>query len=105
MKGRTGRLGVAIRLTALALTLPGTAAATDAPPSKPPPKEKLDEVLVEGRRNRPRDPQSHLNWMARLVGRFVVEGTVDLRAQGKPEDFVKIQGRAECIGFGIGPGV
>lgn len=105
MKGRTDRIGVAIRLTALALTLPGTAAAADAPPSKPQSKEELDEVLVEGRRSRTKDPQSVLNWMSRLVGRFVVEGTVDLRAQGKREDFVKVQGRADCIGFGIGPGV
>jgi hypothetical protein len=90
-------------LIALALVTPCTAWAAD-------PDTELDEVLVEGQRSKPELPsfeeyQEPLDWLARLVGTFVVEGNVDLHAQGKPEDLRKVSGRVECIGFGIAPGV
>jgi hypothetical protein len=67
-------------------------------------------VLVEGQRSRPKRPsfrqyQQPFNFLARLVGRFVIEGHVDLHGQGKREDLRKVSGRAECVGFGSAPGV
>jgi hypothetical protein len=73
-------------------------------------EQELGEVLVEGDRATERRPgfkqyQQSFDWMARLVGRFVVEGSVDLHAQGRSEDLRKVSGRADCVGFGSAPGV
>jgi hypothetical protein len=72
--------------------------------------EVLDEVLVEGRRVEPKprsfkELQKPFDWLARLVGEFDIDGNVDLHAQGRPEDLRSVSGRADCIGFGVGPGV
>ena len=82
----------------------------DTPQAPAPPLEELDDVLVEGRRIRaaPRswdEYQQPFNFLARLVGKFDIEGYVDLRAQGNDEDLRKVQGQAICLGFGAAPGV
>jgi hypothetical protein len=117
-------MGLPNRLITLVLMAPALvamAAAPSVPPapattagSRPPAQEQrldeLDEVLVEGRRNRERarswdDYQQPFDFLATLVGQFVVEGQVDLHAQGNNEDLRKVSGRANCLGFGSAPGV
>lgn len=100
-------------LLALTLSASGPAPAADAGTRNPPAQRadtELGEVLVEGSREKPKRPgfddyQAPFNFMSRLVGEFVVEGTVDLHAQGRSEDLRKVSGRTECVGFGIAPGV
>jgi hypothetical protein len=72
--------------------------------------EELGEVLVEGDRGRKssssfQQAQSNFDWLARLVGRFVVDGQIELDVKGKNKVFRKVSGRAECAGFGAAPGV
>jgi len=102
-------------VAALALAASGLVMAADAPAARnPAPQvqsvEELDEVLVEGRRIRKKRPswddyQQNFSFLARLVGRFVIEGNVDLHGQGNPEDLRQVAGQAHCIGFGSAPGV
>jgi hypothetical protein len=71
---------------------------------------ELDEVLVQGKRQKPKRPtfaeyQAPFDFMARLVGTFVVDGVVDLHAEGRAEDLRAVTGRIECVGFGVAPGV
>jgi hypothetical protein len=70
---------------------------------------ELDEVVVSASRSYSRpgfaEYQQPLNWLALLVGRFVVDGYVDLHARSSPQDILKVQGGVECVGFGIAPGV
>jgi hypothetical protein len=110
------------RLVALVLMVPAPVIAASAPAAPSPALpadsqrapaaslEELDEVLVEGRRIRvpPKswdDYQQPFNFLARLVGRFDIEGYVDLHAQGNKEDLRKVRGQANCLGFGSAPGV
>jgi hypothetical protein len=65
--------------------------------------EVLDEIVVEGRRAL-RKPQAILDWMARLVGQFAVDGNVDLHGRSAT-DLLDVQGGSTCIGFGPGPAV
>lgn len=65
---------------------------------------ELDEILVEGRKPL-RDAQQILNWMARLVGRFVVDGSVNLYGSSGSKTSQRVQGRTDCTGFGPGPAV
>lgn len=65
--------------------------------------EVLDEVVVDGRRPQ-RKPQAILDWMARLVGEFTVDGKVDLHGHSAP-DLLDLQGRSTCVGLGPGPAV
>jgi len=112
---RTHRDGPAIWLIALLLALPYPASAAEAAASEPATQaqlrdQQLGEVLVEGRRSKPRHPsfkeyQQPFDFLARLVGQFYVEGSVDLHALGKREDLRAVSGRAECVGFGVAPGV
>lgn len=100
--------GLANCLMALALLLPGTAFAAE--PKSQDRDQQLSEVLVEGDRSKPKKPtfeeyQEPFNFLARLAGQFYVEGSVDLHAQGRSEDQRAVSGRAECVGFGMGPGV
>lgn len=107
--------GLRTGVTALALATSGLVMAADAPAARNPapqaqPVEELDEVLVEGRRIRKKRPswddyQQNFNFLARLVGQFVIQGSVDLHGQGNPEDLRRVAGRAHCIGFGSAPGV
>jgi len=103
------RDALATCVLALMLTLPRMASAADAAapqsPQAQPAEEQLDEVIVTGQRSHPRDSQKTFTWLARLVGQFTIDGYVDPQARGNPEDFLKVQGRADCAGFGIGPGV
>jgi hypothetical protein len=113
-------------LAALAWSVAGSAmsaGAAELQPDTPPPAaapsgespgpdevEELDEVFVEGRRIVPKprsfkELQKPFDWLARLVGEFDIDGNVDLRAQGRPEDLRNVTGRAYCVGFGHGPGV
>jgi hypothetical protein len=118
MNNRMHRDGLAISLTALVLATPcATWAADDAPepataaqPKEWQLDEELGEVLVEGKRTKPKSSswdvyQTPFTWMARMVGTFVIDGNVDLHAQGNPEDLLEVSGRAECVGFGVAPGV
>jgi hypothetical protein len=107
-------MGLPSGLIFLMWMAPAPLMAATATGSSPAPQaqqeDELDEVLVEGRRNRERprswdDYQQPFNFLARLVGQFVVEGQVDLRAQGNNEDLRKVSGRANCLGFGAAPGV
>jgi hypothetical protein len=114
-QGRVNMQGKAIALLVLFafLVLPVSSPprAAEAPPnplvgaSDP----ELDEVVVSGNHStrRPgfREYQQPLDWLARMVGRFVVDGHVDLTAQGRPQDILKVEGGAECVGFGVAPGV
>jgi hypothetical protein len=115
---RAHRDELAIWLFTLALAAPCVDAAAQSaaePAATAPPKqwqldEELGEVLVEGKRTKPKSSswdvyQTPFNWMARMVGTFVIDGDVDLHALGRPEDLRKVSGRAECIGFGVAPGV
>jgi hypothetical protein len=122
--GSVNKRGFARRagMAALAMSALDPLVAADAPapvpippaaaPQKPALDEQLDEVLVEGRRttDRPkrpgfRDYQEPFDFLARLVGRFVIDGQVDLHAMGRAEDLRKVSGGAECVGFGTAPGV
>lgn len=72
--------------------------------------EELDEVFVDGDRVKRKsysykELQKPLDWMARLVGEFDVGGTVILSGPDGGEQTVEVLGHAQCIGFGIGPGV
>jgi hypothetical protein len=72
--------------------------------------EELDEVLVLGKHAREQRPgweqlQQPFDWLSRLAGRFVVDGHVDLHATGDTRGYMKVAGRAECVGFGIAPAV
>jgi hypothetical protein len=72
--------------------------------------DELDEVVVQGRRSRERprswgDYQQPFDFLAHLVGQFVIGGQVDLHAQGRSEDMRRVSGRARCLGFGSAPGV
>lgn len=102
---------------ALCLLLVGSAVlpAANAPvPTAPAAQadqtQELDEVIVEGSRVRRRRPswdeyQQPFNFLARLVGQYVIGGSVDLRGAGRPEDLREVAGQAQCIGFGSAPGV
>ncbi len=113
MSGRTSVIAIRIGLLALALSAGALAWAADAGKPQPPAQarnEELGEVLVEGEKEKPKLPsfddyQSPFNFLSRLVGEFVIEGTVDLHAQGLREDLRRVSGRAECVGFGLAPGV
>jgi len=99
---------LAICLLAMALALPAIASAADAepPPSQQTqPDNELDEVLVEGRRIRQKNPQQSFNWLARLVGQFTIGGYVDPTPGTSAEDRLDVRGQAICVGFGIAPGV
>lgn len=65
--------------------------------------EELDEIVVDGRRA-VRKPQAILDWMARLVGQFTIDGKVDLHGHGEAGP-LDLQGRSSCVGFGPGPAV
>lgn len=103
-----------IGMIALVFLAPAPVMAASAPPAAPPaqeaPVDELDEVLVEGRRNRVPPTswdyyQQSFDFLARLVGQFAVAGQVDLGAQGNSKDLRKVTGRALCLGFGAAPGV
>jgi hypothetical protein len=80
------------------------APAAQAPAAESLPEQELDEILVEGRKPL-RKPQKVIDWMARLVGRFVVDGKVHLLGDGAPAEALAVQGRANCTGFGPAPAV
>lgn len=110
MHKRMHRDGLATGLMALALSTPFAALAADEPSEQWRLDEELGEILVEAERARPKahswkEYQEPFNWLARMVGTFVIDGNVDLRAQGNEEDLRKVSGRAECVGFGVAPGV
>jgi hypothetical protein len=100
---------------ALAWLVAGPVQAAAAGKPQPQPQsqseaDELDEVLVEGNRLRAARPgfkqyEQSFGWLARMVGSYVVEGTVDLHAAGRSEDLRKASGRLECVGFGSAPGV
>jgi hypothetical protein len=71
-----------------------------------PSTQQLDEVLVNGRRVKPnRDPQQIVNWLKLLVGQFRYTGFVEVKAEGVPSAPRQVRGKADCIAFGLAPGV
>lgn len=118
---RALRIWLITSTCALAVSLPvaaaGDAARSSSEPAQPVAQaqsqdevEVLGEVIVEGGRLRPKprtnkELQKPFDWLARLVGEFDIDGSVDVHAKGRPEDLREVSGRAECIGFGVGPAV
>lgn len=96
-------------LSGLPLAVPGAESAAGATPLLSPQvvqeQQELDEVTVEGRRDRQRKPQQSFDWLARLVGEFTIDGDVYANPDRTSGDVQKAQGHALCIGFGIAPGV
>lgn len=92
---------------ALALTLPGVAAAAGAVALQSERVEptELDQVTVEGRRERQRKPQQSFDWLARLVGEFTIHGSIQSYPHGASGDPSEARGHALCVGFGVAPGV
>lgn len=82
-------------------------AAAPAPQASQQPREQqqLDEVTVEGRRERQHKPQQSFDWLARLVGEFTIEGHVLANPDGSSSESREAQGHALCVGFGVAPGV
>lgn len=68
-------------------------------------QEQLDEVTVEGRRERQRKPQQSFEWLARLVGEFTIQGHVQADPEGLSGESSEVSGHALCVGFGLAPGV
>lgn len=101
-----------VALTGSGLVVPADTPSAPDPVSPAQQAEELEEVLVEGRRIRRQrtrpswnEYQQPFNFLARLVGEFDIDGSVDLQGQGNPEHMRRAQGRAHCIGFGSAPGV
>jgi hypothetical protein len=46
-----------------------------------------------------------LAWLARLVGRYTIEGTIDLCGKGNPADQRPVTGKVDCIAAGSPPSV
>jgi hypothetical protein len=65
---------------------------------------ELDEILVEGRKP-VRDPEKIVDWIRRLPGRFVVDGSVDLHGHGNSDAPLAVQGRSDCMAFQPMPAV
>jgi hypothetical protein len=96
--------------SALAAGAAGSTGQLATPATSTEQSQELDEVIVKGQRISPKprtwkELQKPFDWLARLVGEFDIDGSVDLHARGRPEDLRKVSGRADCVGFGIGPGV
>ena len=103
------RTELAACLSALTLALPVMAWAAAPAPSVPQQagreQQQLDEVTVEGRRERQRKPQQSFEWLARLVGEFTIEGHVHADPDGSSGESREARGHALCVGFGLAPGV
>jgi hypothetical protein len=65
--------------------------------------QELEEVLVDGRRPL-RNTRAVLDWLARLVGQFSVDGRVDLHGRSEA-GLLHVQGRSNCIALGSAPAV
>jgi hypothetical protein len=111
MRSRVLKHGSPIWLMAFALAAPSSSIAADATVA---PGERgqandaeLEEVVVAGLRisDVHQDPQTYFDWLARLVGEFTVEGYVDVSPRDGPRDVLTAEGTANCIGFGVAPGV
>jgi hypothetical protein len=115
VKAATAATGLRTGVSALALAASGLVMAADVPAvADPAPQvqseQELDEVLVEGRRVREKgrswdDYQQPFSFLARLVGQFVIDGSVDLHGEDRSGDQRNVTGQAHCIGFGSAPGV
>jgi len=113
MKGRTGIAARAGRLLVLAWLLPVAGAAelpagkTPASATAPGAEQQLDEVTVTATRTRPvRNLQTIIEWLARLVGQYRYEGSVELHAgPGVPAAPLPVRGVGDCVPFGLAPGV
>lgn len=92
-RGIKGLMGGVLVLAPL---LCATALSASQAPA-PAPEEQLDEILVEGEKP-VRDADKITEWLTRLVGQFVVEGSVDLHGKGAAEP-LDVQGRSTCVGF------
>lgn len=83
-----------------ARSAPAAAAGSDAAEEE----EVLDEVVISG--EKPSRSTTHIaTWLRRLLGRFTVEGYVDLGGRGAPQDRLPVRGLVDCEGFGYMPAV
>lgn len=96
-----GLLGLSLWLPAAAMA--AAAAATPAPDDEV--AEELDEISVEGLRERQRTPQLSFEWLSRLVGEFTIDGRIQANPNGSPGEARNAMGKALCVGFGAAPGV
>jgi hypothetical protein len=60
--------------------------------------QELDEILVEGRKPL-KSPTKAREWMMRLPGRFVVDGSAVLNREGVTSETVAVQGRTNCVSY------
>lgn len=66
--------------------------------------EELSEVLVSG--EKPLNSVKDLiPWIRRLLGRYSLQGYVDVGGKGDPADRRTVRGVGLCMGFGVAPGV
>lgn len=90
------------------LCAPSGFAASPAQPAAAPATtekfEELSEVIVSGARPT-RKVADVIPWMRRLLGEYTIEGYVDLRGKGDPDDRRNVRGGGVCVGFGVAPGV
>jgi hypothetical protein len=89
------------RVIAVALAFPVMASLAAAAEEQ---TEVLDEVVVSGERPS-RSTTGIASWLRRLLGRFTVEGYVEVGAEGKPGDRLSVRGVADCAEFGYMPAV
>lgn len=114
MYRRTGSTASPRLLESLALVLSCPFAASPAAGQDPTPAtpeqeqqallDELDEVVVSGAQP-VKTTQQLINWLANLGGKFTVEGNVDLQGKGDPVDLKPVTGAANCVAFGLAPGI
>lgn len=105
MNRHEGTTGLRTWLIALALTWAGAApAASQQGPVEKEPDQELGEILVEGSKPIRKKPKV-IDWMWRLPGRFIVDGTVEVHGEGGVKASQPVQGRVDCENFNTRPDV
>ncbi len=89
-----------LRISLVALTVLMAGAALAAAPTRSSQAQDLElgEVLVEGSKPIRKKPQV-IDWLRRLPGRFIVDGTVESHGDGDTRASQPVQGRADCENF------
>jgi hypothetical protein len=107
MKRTVGRWVRAATVLGLALIPAISPAASSASPvagASTERVEELSEVIVTGEKpvNSVKDL---IPWIRRLLGRYTLQGYVDVGGKGDPADRRTVRGIGLCVGFGVAPGV